>query len=101
MKLYISGQITGLDYHEAFDAFERCESHLTAHGHEPINPMKSEGEVPGKKWAEYIAEDILILDECDGIFMLPNWRNSKGARLEHFFCELLGKQIFYAASELA
>jgi len=100
MKIYISGQISKMDYSEAFDLFQDAEIYLRNWGYEPVNPMKSEGEVPGKKWAEYIAEDVIILDECDGIYMLPNWRNSDGARIEHHFCEVRNKQIFYAASEI-
>lgn len=100
MKIYISGKITGLNYQDAFDIFEAAETDLRGKGVEPINPMKSEGEVPGKRWAEYIAEDILLIDQCDGIYMLPNWQDSNGAKLERYMCELTGKPIFYAETEL-
>lgn len=100
MKLYIAGQITGLDYEEAFANFERAERLLEAQGHEPINPMKSEGETPGRRWLEYLAEDLLLIDQCDGLYMQANWSRSRGARLEHFAAELEGKHIFYAGSEL-
>lgn len=100
MKIYISGQISNMDYSEAFGLFECAEAVLKLAGHEPVNPMKSEGEVPGKRWCEYIAEDILILDYCDGIYMLANWRNSNGAKVEHHLCEILGKAIFYEATPL-
>lgn len=100
MKIYISGQITGLDYDAAFAMFEAAESVLLNHGHEPVNPMKSEGEIPGKTWAQYLAEDIILVDEhCDGIYLLSNWRQSDGAKLEHALAEIRGKAIFYAATE--
>ena len=100
MKLYISGQISNMDYDEAWSLFDSAEFYLIEQGHEPVNPMKSEGAAPGKKWAEYIAEDILLLDECEGIYMLPNWQNSNGAKIERHFCEVLGKPIFYAETGL-
>lgn len=100
MKLYIAGQITGLDYDVAFRNFEVAEAYVRNAGHEPLNPMKSEGEVPGRRWAEYLADDLLLIDQCDGLFMQSNWRNSKGARLEHFAAELMDKEIFYEGSQL-
>lgn len=100
MKIYIAGQITGLDYAEAQHNFEVAEAFVKTAGHEPVNPMKSPGEVPGRRWAEYLAEDLLILDTCDGIFMQSNWQFSKGAQLEHFAATLMGKEIFYEGSKL-
>lgn len=100
MKIYIAGQITGLDYEEALQNFEVAEAFVKTAGHEPVNPMKSEGEVPGRRWAEYLAEDLLLIDKCDGIFMQSNWLNSKGARLEHEAALLMEKVIFYEGSKL-
>lgn len=98
MNIYISGQISGLDYDDAFQMFADAEAFLASRGLTPVNPMKSEGEVPGRKWAEYIAEDVLLIDDCDAIYMLPNWQNSNGAKVERHLCEVLGKPIYYAAS---
>lgn len=100
MRLYIAGQITGLDYAEAFRNFETAETLLFDAGHEPVNPMKSEGEVPGRRWAEYLADDLLLIDQCDGIYMQSNWRRSKGARLEHYAASLMDKTILYEGSPL-
>jgi len=98
MRIYISGKITGLDRQEAFAKFEAAEYVVGLQGFEPVNPMKEVSESENKTWAEYMAEDIVLLDQCDGIYMLPCWRDSKGARIEHFIAETLGKAIFYAAT---
>lgn len=81
-KVYISGKISGSDYDEAFDKFERAENWLSLIGLSPINPMKKVSEQEGKSWKDYMLEDIAILWECDGIYMLPDWKDSKGARIE-------------------
>ncbi len=100
MKIYISGKISGMDYTDAFNRFETVENFLHDLGHDPVNPMKSAGEVPGKRWTEYMAEDILLIDECDAIYMMANWQDSNGAKVERYLCEVTGKAIFYEASDL-
>ncbi len=94
-RIYISGKITGLDYDEAFAAFEAAEKFVESLGFEAVNPMKSTGEVPGKEWIEYMVEDLRILDKCDGIFMMSNWGKSDGAKLERTFCVIRKKKIMY------
>ncbi len=100
MRIYLSGAISKIPYEEAFELFEHAERIIENFGHEPVNPMKSAGEYPGKPWSEYMAEDIMILDACDAIFMLQNWRDSDGARIEHYIAAVRGKQIFYQATEI-
>lgn len=99
LRIYISGAISSIDYNEAFELFEHAERVIESRGHHPVNPMKP-GEKPGKTWAEYMAEDVVILDACDAIFMLHNWRQSKGARIEHSWAEICDKKIFYQGSEI-
>lgn len=100
MKIYISGKITDLDYEDAYELFNEAEEWILVNDHEPVNPMKSVGEVPGKAWIEYMVEDLAILNDCDGIFLLSNWQSSKGAQLEKAFCEITGKQIFFQETAL-
>jgi hypothetical protein len=100
LRIYIAGQITGLEFDVAFRNFEVAEAALKNAVHEPVNPMKSEGEVPGRRWAEYLADDLLLIDKCDAIYMQSNWQMSKGARLEHEAALLMDKTILYEASQL-
>lgn len=44
--------------------------------------MKESPYVEGKTWEEYMIEDIQLLFGCKAICMLPNWKDSKGARIE-------------------
>lgn len=95
LKLYIAGKITGLVYDEALRKFAEAEAHLKRAGHEAVNPMK---ETPGNDlpWAEYMKRDIPLLLECDGIYLLPDWSESRGACLEEHIARELGMRIFHA-----
>lgn len=44
--------------------------------------------------------DLELLKRCDGIFMLPNWKDSWGAKIEHEFAQANGIPIFYELEEL-
>jgi len=94
-KVYISGQITGLELAEAHSHFSKIEELLITQGHEPFNPMKLVPFEPGKLWQEYMKEDIKILLDCDAIFMLPNWVKSKGAQFELQLALTLGLEVIY------
>lgn len=100
MTIYISGKITGLDLKVAFDNFEQAENELLARGFEPVNPMKKVSEQEGKTWKEYMLEDIALLWDCDGIYLLKNWKQSKGAKLEWVIARELGLRCFFEYEEL-
>jgi hypothetical protein len=96
MKIYISGQITGLDLDEARQHFNSAESQLTTVGHEVINPMSLVPYQEHLTWKDYMIEDIKALFECDAIFMLDNWRHSRGAKIEHDIAQGLGIKVYYS-----
>lgn len=108
LKIYISGQITGLNFQEAKGMFERGEreaitlfSCICGGDNErikPINPMKLD-HAPGSEWEDYMEKDIAELLRCQGIYMLQNWRRSKGARVEHAIAKELGLPIIYQTDE--
>ena len=81
--IYISGQITGTsDYMERF---AKAEKLLKMSGWAVINPtaissMFPEGRLTHRK---YMKIDKVLLSACDDIFMLHNWKTSKGARKEY------------------
>jgi hypothetical protein len=82
MRIYISGQISGLEYADAFERFEQAENKFKDDNwDEIVNPMKLNHE-HDKSWENYMLVDIKALFECDAIYMLNNWGNSKGARIE-------------------
>jgi hypothetical protein len=94
MKIYISGKISGLPEAEAFKNFDTATEILVAMGYSVVNPMYLPHNHE-KTWEAYMKEDIEALMKCDAIFMLKNWRDSKGAKIEHDLAECLNFKIFY------
>lgn len=90
MKVYISGPMTGIPEYN-YPAFDKAETVLSEHGYDPVNPAaisrilereyETRGETPDR--FDYLRADIAELIKCDGIYMLPGWQDSKGARIEH------------------
>ena len=91
-KVYISGQITGLDEAEHRRLFKTAEYTLRMSGYEPVNPDEPiDGEdTEGFALSDWMRRDIRLLCGCDYICMLGNWRKSRGARIERMVAEILG-----------
>lgn len=98
MKIYISGKISGIES-DAPVLFEQAEQILKTHGHSFVNPLKLNHQ-HDKSWHSYMREDIKALCDCDGIYMLKNWTDSKGAIIEHTIAAHLGLEVFYETATL-
>ena len=95
MKVYISGKISGIE-NEAPELFDKAENYLMSIGHEPVNPMKLNHN-HDKSWSSYMKEDIKALCDCDAIYLLSNWNDSKGAIIEHAMAEVFNMKVQYEA----
>jgi hypothetical protein len=94
-KVYVSGKISGLDLDVARSHFENKEFELVALGHEVINPMKLVPYHPDLTLEDYMIADIKALFSCHEMHMLPNWKESRGARIEHAIAIELSLNIIY------
>lgn len=94
-KIYVSGKITGLYLPDAIKNFKETSKKLEKLDFEVINPMELVKKQNGWKWIDYMKKDIKLLIECDAIFMMDNWVNSKGAKIEHDLAIGLGLKCFY------
>jgi hypothetical protein len=92
-KIYISGQISGIE-EQAPKLFQEAETLLANSGYEVINPMKLPHD-HDKSWESYMREDIKALMDCDEIYMLKGWSSSKGARVEFALACSLGVKVKY------
>ncbi|WP_443739602.1 DUF4406 domain-containing protein [Treponema sp.] len=90
-RVYISGQITGLDEGEYKALFKKAEDVLRQFGYEPVNPVTLDETENTKNWSwhDYMKRDIKIMCDCGYIYLLPNWRNSKGATFEYMVADAL------------
>jgi hypothetical protein len=103
MKIYIAGKISGLVYEDALRSFIDAEAALQQLGHEPVNPMRENGlDGDGKEhpWSEYMKRAIPHLLRCDGIYLLSNWRDSRGAKLECQLVHDLEMKVLYERHHL-
>ena len=91
-KIYISGKIT--DNENYITEFEAAEKALKIAGYKPINPAKE--QLPdGATWADYMRQDLKLLCDCDGVYMLYDWQRSNGAVLEFTVARNLGLKIMF------
>lgn len=99
-SLYIAGQITGLDPTEAAQLFEAAEILLKEQfpWATIVNPFKLEHD-HAKTWEAYMCEDLVNAIPCDAIYMLENWKNSKGAQFERMVMVKLKKVVIYQGNE--
>ncbi len=95
MKIYISGKISGLDPEEVDKKFKRVQTGLENGGFEAVNPVSVFPQGIPLSWEEYMVSDIEMLFNCDAVYMLSDWEESRGARIEHFIAKECGKTMFY------
>ena len=81
MRIYIAGKITGLDNYR--DRFDKKQKELENKGHTVINPTGLYDILgDGFSHNEYMKICFSLIDLCDCIYLLANWRDSKGAIME-------------------
>lgn len=79
-RLYVAGPMTGLpDFN--YPAFHSAAAQLRELGFDVENPADNP-DPPCGTWQGYMRMAVRQLALCDGVVLLPNWHNSKGARAE-------------------
>lgn len=59
------------------------------------NPDHPEVEEYKHSWACYMKYTMRAMLSCDGIVLLPDWRDSKGAQLEQYVAAACGLTVYY------
>lgn len=96
MRLYISGKITGLEKSEYMKKFANAQLKLISLGYSVINPAAVNSMLPeDTNYDEYMRMSMTMLEMCDGIYMLDNWQDSKGANMELERAKELGLKVYY------
>ena len=91
--IYISGPMTGhVDFN--YPSFFKAEERLRAIGCSVVNPAAYGGAVQtGLSYEGLLKRDIRLLLDCTGVASLPDWEQSKGARLEHHVAKVCRIEI--------
>lgn len=93
--VYISGKITGEPIDEVRLKFFLAEIILESKGYKVFNPTKFNKEKPDKTWNDYMSVCLSELVHCDTIYMLKDWGQSRGARVEYATAKELGIKILF------
>lgn len=83
MKIYISGKVSDNPTYK--EDFERIEGLLNQEfpDDDTINPVKVLDSVKDVlTWEECMQVCFKLLDAADAIFLMENWKQSRGAHLE-------------------
>ena len=90
-RIYIAGKVSGEKPEEVFHKFLAAEEKLKADGWEPVNPVRHCGaEWP---WEKCMRACVILLMGCDNIYLLKDWKRSRGARLERYIALKLGMRV--------
>lgn len=90
MKIYIAGKITRLDDYE--EKFQAAAERLAGLGHTVMNPAILP---PGFEHEEYMHICYAMIDVCDGVYFLNDWKDSKGARMEYRYARRSKRRIMF------
>lgn len=93
-RIYIAGKITGLTEPRYKYLFETAEQGFLLLKYEVINPVKLPDD-HDKSWKAYMRVCLPALRTCNYIFMLNNWADSRGARLEEWYAKRYGIKPIY------
>lgn len=109
--IYLSGKIGGLEREEYEKLFLQAQG-IAFRDEGPdirvINPVdvgdmldRQKGTEQGKlSWEEYMKASVRALTECTHIYMLSNWLDSRGARVEHNLAKELGLTVVYIQDDM-
>jgi hypothetical protein len=92
IKTYLSGKYTGLSHEDAIKKFEVYEAQLV--GRKVVNPLKL-GIPPRASWIDAMEECLIAMEDCTAIALMPDWEESRGARIERQVAKMLKFEIIY------
>ena len=94
MKIYVAGKITGLSRREVEGKFLATAETLRKEEHDVFLPsvLPLYESVPHE---DYMHICYAMIDICDAVYMLSDWQQSKGARMELQYAADWHKEILY------
>lgn len=94
LVIYIAGKITG-DYNYK-DKFKKAEIYLRELGFSVFNPASFPF---GLEYSSYLKICKSIIEEVDYIYVLKDFKDSEGAKIEIKHAERKNKKIIYQEAE--
>lgn len=91
-KIYLAGKVTGDPWYKK--KFEAGVKHLEELGWKRENIVNPAQEVPeGTPWLKAMWKSLGLLRRCGWVALLPDWKESWGARIEHLVAKVTMKWI--------
>jgi hypothetical protein len=94
-KIYIAGKVTGLPPQEVKEKFATAQGVIEKLGFEAVNPIEVVNN-PNENWHTAMEKCLAALKQCDAIYMLPCYKDSPGADIEHKKAYALGLDVYYS-----
>lgn len=97
-KCYIAGKISGLEYSEFSENFRQARVVVEKFHMTPVCPLdlnKVSEMHHSDTWKNYLKRDIKAMMDCDCVYAMKNWKESKGATIEVDLANALGIPVFY------
>lgn len=102
--IYVAGKYSGNTTDEVYENIQlarRYAQEIWRKGHAAICPhLNTMFMDENIGYEHFLRGDFKILSMCHGIFLLPNWKDSKGAKMEYDVAIKLGKHIYTKLEEL-
>lgn len=86
--VYIAGKVTGLPVHVYEANFAAAKKKLEANNFNVLNPC--DFIAPEEPWQSAMRMAFILLGSADHIYLLSNWQDSRGAKMEFDFAVELG-----------
>jgi len=90
-RVFISGKVTDLPRKEVVKKFKTAQLTLEKAGAEVVNPVNLIDK--NTSWQDAMRICIIHLCTCDAIYMLEDWKESKGSIIENKVAKLMGIDI--------
>lgn len=87
-KAYIAGKITNNQNYK--EEFQKAEKYLKSQGYIVMNPARLNS---GFEQKDYMHICMAMIDICEAVFFLANWKDSPGAEEEMYYAVHMGKKI--------
>lgn len=98
-RVYIAGKVSGTPLAECTMKFGTAQKRLEAEGYEVVNPLEvvtSNSELGFKTpWPVAMKLTLAAMMTCDLVYMLEDYRFSRGAMIEHQLAEQILMPIMY------
>ncbi|MRX40385.1 DUF4406 domain-containing protein [Flavobacterium sp. LC2016-23] len=97
--IYIAGKVTGELPEPTAAKFKNMQIELEAKGFDVVNPIEVVNNSK-ENWYTAMGMCLQALESCDAIFMMPCYKDSKGAKIELKTAKDLGIQVYYNLHEI-